>query len=411
MQSRFHEIDETLRLGDAKRAGAAITKALKNSRDKDERAELLIRRARARLLDARPDEALEDLETGLALLNTLPSAEHWVLKGDILFARFELAAVGFADRNDAVNALHSYDEAIKHGQQTAWVRYQMGRILWSEGQMAQAVEQFSKTLALPAEPSNIHALACERLGFIALIENRQPTQALAYFTRALELSANSTDVAWLAQLNLRISRAHLEMEHHEAALNAARRALKDLQSTAGRMILPEAHLALAEVLAEMNGHETEAIEHYLRFLQSSKRPPGIDVRWSKVHEAIGGLSFRLERYQEAINAYLRALELNPYHPWEIHLRYQIARCCYRMRLYEGAIESVEKIQAMAATDGTPITDWRIFNLLGNAYFALEHYQAAMLAYRRAVELAPPTDSLEKTLIYLRFSEELSGSQA
>jgi tetratricopeptide (TPR) repeat protein len=203
------------------------------------------------------------------------------------------------------------------------------------------------------------------------------------------------------------------MGQHEEALNAAHKALRDIQSgsTSGvRAIFPEAHMAVGDVLAAMPGGEAEAIKHYLRFLQSSRRPPGIDVTWSQVHETIGQLSFRLERYQEAIDAYEKALEYNPYHPWEVSLRYQIARCYYRLRAYERSVEALQRMLASAEKERAPITDWYVYNLLGNAYFALEQYAKAAEAYHHAINLAPPgATEVERAEIYLRFSEELMGT--
>lgn len=417
MTTAFTEIDDALAHNDIKRAEVAIAKRLRGENGGEERAELLLRRARARLLSARPDDALEDVETALALL---PQRSHdgeiKVLLGDIYFARFELAAVGFADRQDTETALRFYQEALAQSNNlthAAWVHYQIGRIQLTENNLSEAVRSFQDALTSPANPEKVHALAYERMGFIELLENRHPQEALEYFLKAREAYPPNEDAGWLVQLYLHISRAHRELEQHEAALEAARRALRTIQDSsisAHRAALPEAHLALAEVMAAMSGYENEAIEHFLRFLQSSRRPPGIDVTWSQVHETIGQLFFRLENYQQAINAFEKAIELNPYHPWEVNLRYQIARCQYRMRAYESTVEAIKRMQNAAEKENTPLTDWRVFNLLGNAYFALEKYSEAAQAYRAALQLAPSGGkALEKTRIYLRFSEELSQS--
>ncbi|HLA45201.1 MAG TPA: tetratricopeptide repeat protein, partial [Aggregatilineales bacterium] len=416
-QAQFVEIDHALLMNDIKRAEVAIARRLRRKNTIQERSELLFRRAQARLLSARPDDALEDIETGLALYP--PRAEQVetrVLIGDIYFARFELAPVGFVDRTDSETALTCYLDVVGHNpdyEQIGRVYYQIGRIYLSQNDSESAHNYFEKVLSSPCNPANIHALACERIGVINLLETRNPAQALEYFRRAQESYPPDGDPGWMVQLHIRISRAYLDLEQHEAALEAARKALREIQDGTThqhRASLPDAHMAIADILAVMTGHEDEAIEHYLRFLQSSKRPPGIDVTWSHVHETIGQLSFRLERYQQAIDAFEKALELNPYHPWEVNVRYQIARCYYRMRIYEKTIASIEKMRSAADAENSPITDWRVFNLLGNACFALEKYERAVDAYRKAIELAPAaTDALNKMHIYLRFSEELSQS--
>lgn len=413
MDKRFHDIDEALLYGDVKRAEISLARLLRGKNTSKERAELLFRRAQARLLAARADDALEDLQTGLALQANGESTDIKILRGDIFFARFELAPLGFADRTDTDTALACYQEAVElqpDHPRIAWVYYQMGRVKLSQNEVETGAQFFRKALQSPCLPPNIHALSYERLGFIELFEQRHPAEALGCFQQAIAHFPDKDDRSFLAQLYLRSSRAHLELEQHHEALDSANRALREIQDSSAnnqRAILPEAHMAIGDVLALMPGNEAEAIKHYLRFLQSSKRPPGIDVTWSQVHETLGQLSFRLERYQEAINAYEKALEFNPYHPWEVNLRYQIARCYYRMRTYERTVEAIEKMQSSAQTEHVALTDWRVFNLLGNAYFALEKYEKAAAAYHRALELAPPgATGLEKTQIYLRFSEEL-----
>ncbi len=412
----LNDIDEALARKEIKKAEVMLARLLRGKNfNSEERAALLVRRARARLEGARPDDALEDLETASALDESIPKdVKTWILRGDIHFARFELAAFGFADRADSDQARECYQQVLAstpESAQLSWVHYQLGRILLSENNVEKAVSHFEKALDFSPVPPNIHALSYERLGFIALFEYRQAEKALEYFNQAIKIYPSGDDPGWLVQLYLRISRAYLESGKHQEALDTARRALRGIQDGAThRAALPEAHFALGEVLAAMQGSEAEAIEHYLRFLQSSKRPPDIDVTWSKVHETIGNLSFRLERYQQAKAAYEKAMEFNPYHPWEVNLRYQIARCYYRLRDYEHAVEAIEKMKKLGENDSAPITDWRVYNLLGNGYFALEKYKLAAEAYRHAIELAPPAAAgLEKAHIYLRFSEELMQS--
>lgn len=417
MDKRFSEIDEALAVNDLKRAEVAIARLLRGKNTSQERADLLFRRAKARLQAARPDDALEDLQTATALHQGYEdSPESKMLRGDIYFARYELAPVGFADRTDADTALTCYEEMIiqqPHHPDIAWVHYQVGRVRLSQNDIPAAVRHFQQVLQAPCNPPTIYALSHERLGFIALYEQRQPDVALTHFQKAVAQYPHKDVTGWLAQLHLRISRAHLELGQHQAALDSARKALREIQDAATssqRLMLPEAHMAIGDILATMPNGEAEAIEHYLRFLQSSKRPPGIDVTWSKIHETLGQLYFRQEDYQKAIDAYEGALAFNPYHPWEVNLRYQMARCYYRLRAYERAVDAIKKLQHSAAHEQVEVTDWRVFNLLGNAHFALEQYEQAAAAYRRAIELAPPgATGLDKAQIYLRFSEELMGS--
>jgi len=409
----FADIDLALAEQDIKRAEVAIARRLRGTNTPEERADLLMRRAKTRLMDARPDDALEDLETCQALQPARSQhAEIKVLFGDCYFARFELAPVGFLDRSNTDLAKQYYQQVVEQHPtypEITWVLYQLGRIELSQNETAAAATYFERSLQAPSQPAYLHAMSYERLGFIALFEERAAQKALSYFKNANAHQPAPPDPAWLVQLSIYMSRAYLEQGQHQEALDVARRALRAIQEGASpqqRNALPEAHFAIAQVLSGMPERESEAIEFYLRFLQSSRRPQGVDVTWSQVHETIGQLSFRLGRYQQAIAAFEKALEFNPDHPWEIHLRYQIARCHYRMRTYEEALAAIQK---MESADDELITDWRVYNLKGNAYFALEKYPQAAQAYQSALALAPAnTEELKRLQIYLRFSQELSG---
>ena len=164
-------------------------------------------------------------------------------------------------------------------------------------------------------------------------------------------------------------------------------------------------------MAQIAGREEEAIEHLVQFLQLSKRPLGVDLTWGRVHETIGELAFRLGHYQLAVESYHTALEFNPYHPLEFTIFYQMARCYYRLQAYDKVLETVDRMQHAAAAEDEMIQDYRVFNVLGNAYFALEQYGAAAVAYRQALLLAPSgAEQLEQIRSYLAFAEDL-GTQA
>ncbi|NLX11448.1 MAG: tetratricopeptide repeat protein [Chloroflexi bacterium] len=408
-------VDRFLALGDLQRAGALLARLLRASGVSDaERAQLLARRARMRLLAEKPDDALEDLRVcgtlDPAVIDTPPLLE---LAGDTYFARFELAPVGFADRADAEQAMACYNRLITFApdyDNLGWVIYQKGRILLSAGTADQAAALFEQALEKSGQVAALPALCYERLGFIELFERRNAALALEYFARAVEVYPAGENAGWLVQLHILRSRAFREQRLYHAALTAARQALSTIDTTAPdyRRALPEAHLAVGEALAAIEAREPEAIDHLVQFLQLSKRPLGVDVTWSRVHETIGELSFRLGRYELAAEAYQAALSFNPFHPLEMHVRYQIARCYYRLQNYQRTIETLEALQAAAAAEGDLVHDYRVYHLLGNACYALERYSQAVAAYHQALLLAPVgAAQLDQIRAYLRYAEDLS----
>jgi tetratricopeptide (TPR) repeat protein len=413
-QTQLLQIDEYLTSGDGKRAEFQIARLLRDELPPVERAQLLVRRARARLLTERPDEALEDLQTSRALAPELwnqPVVQE--LLADAYFSRFELAPLGFADRADSDRARDIYQFIAEQHPTYAnlgWVMYQWGRVLLSENRVDEAAEKFQQALLKPSSVPTLTALGYERLGYIYLVDKRDPAMALSFFSRAANTYPAGEPAGWLVRLHLLRSRAFRDENHYDQALQAAQLALACVNSAEPdyRATLTDAHLALGEILASIPGQEREATEHLLQFLQHSRRPQGVDVTWSRVHETLGDLWFRLDRYENAIEAYHTALGFNPYHPWEIVLYYQIARSHYRLREYEKAISTVEHMLKIAEAEQQPITDYRVFGVLANAHFALEHYVEASVAYQRAVELAPPqAENLEKLQTYLKFAQELA----
>ena len=75
-----------------------------------------------------------------------------------------------------------------------------------------------------------------------------------------------------------------------------------------------------------------------------------------------------------------------------------------------ALENIEKMFQVAEADSQTIDDYRVYNILGNAHFALHNYRDAAAAYQTALKIAPAnSDSLEKIRQYHQFAIDLSIS--
>jgi len=415
MNSLLKQIDDLLASREIKKAEVLIAKQLRAEPPSDVRAELLYRRARARLIGQHPDDALEDIQTARALLpESADAPEVLELLGDAYFARFELSPVGFAERGDAEHALNLYEQILTNYPDypnTGWVLYQKGRVLLSAGEAEAASNCLQEALLKPSQVNALTALCYERLGFIHLFDHRDPAAALSFLDRAAVTYPPGEPEGWLGQLHLLRSRALREKGRQAEALAAAQQALQIMAGLGAEMRggQQDAHLALGEILTSMPGHEAEVAHHLQQFLQLGKKPLGVDVTWSRVNELLGDMLFRLERYDSAIEAYNNALNFNPYHPWQAAVYYQIARCHYRLRAYEKTVATIERLAEALAEDGQGVSDYRVFHLLGNAYFALEQFPLAVKAYQQAISLAPSdAEDRDRIETYLRFAEELSA---
>lgn len=409
MNELFDVIDDLIAKGDLKKAEVQIAKLIRGEPALTDRTPLLLRRARIRLLSGRIEDAFEDLSEVIALEPALSaSIEVQELRADCHLARFELASVGFADRNDLQRAQGIYEHLLaSHNDYTnsGWVYYQLGRIHLTTNDIEIAVQNFQRALFTPTAVNTVTAYCYERLGFIAYYEQRNLPNAISFLNRAVDTYPSNDNIHWLAQVHLLRSRVLRGMQQYDLALQAAERALQ--ASATGSNYWSEALLANSEILSEMGNRDRDVIHYLQQFVQASKRPLGLDVTWSRVHEMLGNAHFNLGQYEDAIGAYHGVLQFNPDHPWELSFYYRIAQCHYQLRAYREAISTIEHMLAKAQTEQQAIDDYRPYDVLGSAFFALGEYQRAIEPYEIALQLAPSyAEGVSKIRSYYERAKEL-----
>jgi tetratricopeptide (TPR) repeat protein len=408
-------IDALLAKRELKKVERLIARQLRHTQDKDAQANLLVLRARNRLFSARLDEALIDLHEAQQLSpQTYHKPETLELLGDIHFARFELASVGFADRADTERALAAYASVLANYPDYAnrgWVDYQQGRVLLTLNRVAEAVASFQQALLNPSLNPALTAYCYERLGFVALYEERDARRALAFLNKAIDTYPTTEPRLWLAQVYTLRSRVLREIGTFEQALESAEAAIAiaTAPGAEGKLALADAAIVAAEITHQREDKGYETVAYITQFLQASRRPLGIDVTHSRAYELLGDAYASIALYQDAIAAYRSALSFNPYHPWELSLRYRIARCYYKLNEYANVVSAIQTLLEVAEKDAQPIHDFRIYQLLANALYAQERYLLARDAYQLALDLAPNGSEVYHTLRhYVQVCEARAG---
>ncbi len=411
MNSEYQQLDTLLKQREIKKAEVLIARLLRSDAlPKEDEQRLLIYRARTRLLSARPTDALDDLlllkEQHPELFDNPAVLE---LLADSYFARFELASVGFAERQDAAIAAQIYRDILAQFPEyanTGWVQYQLGRILLSLDEFEEAEKLIREAMMSPSDIASLTAYCYERLAFIAYYEQRDAKRAETLLRKAIDTYPTSEPVLWLAQVYLFLSKVRHNTDK-EAALEAVRQALAIAQraKTDNRAVLSEIYLTTAELLHESHGSPEDIIQYVNQFMQVSKKPLGVDVTWSRAYEMLADAYMALQRYDDAVDAYLMVLELNPYHPWETSIYYRIACSYYQTQEYKRALRAVDHIFEHARQEGQEVSDYHVYEVLGNALFALGNYQQASEAYEQALSLAPASASIEKIRAYLKYAQE------
>ncbi len=413
MQDQLQSIRGHLDKRDVRKAEILIAKLLRRNLNAQERAQVLVHRARARLLSARPEDALDDLQVARETNPVFEDPATLELLGDCYFARYERATVGFADRNDTIQAEQAYREIISRFpayENLGWVYYQLGCVLATQMNVEQAIACFQQALLSPSHLAALTAFCYERLGFIAFYELRDLNKALAFLNKVVDTYPSHENRIWLVQVHLLRSRVLREMRSYELALKAADSAITVAMDggTENKSGLAEALLTAGEFLSEIGGRDKKVISYLQQFLQITKRPLGVDVTWARVHEMLGDAHLRLNQFDAAVAAYQSVLQFNPDYPWEMSLYYRMARGYYQQQLYDKAIEAIERMLSSAEAEGQIVSDYRVFDVLGNAQFALKRYAKAAEAYETALRIAPPNaEELDKIKMYCQFAQELA----
>jgi tetratricopeptide (TPR) repeat protein len=413
MEDQLKAIRENLDKRDVRKAEVLIARLLRRGLNNQQRAHVLFHRARARLLSARPDEAIDDLQAVRAADSAFEEPAVLELIGDCYFSRFELATVGFADRTDTLQAEQIYREIVHRFpdyQNLGWVYYQLGCVLATQMSIEQAIACFQQALLSPSHLAPLTAFCYERLGYISFYELRDLNKALAFLNKAVDTYPSQENRTWLVQVHLLRSRVLRERRSYDLALRAADAAIVVAMEggAENKSGLAEALLTAGEFLSEIGGRDKEVIEHFQHFLQTAKKPLGVDVTWARVHEMLGDAHLRLGQFESAIAAYQSVLQYNPDYPWEVSLYYRMARGYYQQQAYDKAIEAIQRMLNTAKSEGQTVSDYRVYDVLGNAQFALKHYAKAAEAYEMALQIAPPNaEEIDKIRRYCQYAQEMA----
>lgn len=415
MQEQFELVSSLLSRSEIKKAEMIIARHLRSKISNADRSRWLIYRARARLAGGRPEEALDDLLTSKKLSHQSISDQPELIElmADCHLARFEMASVGFADRNDTKQAEMLYTSILDRFSDysnVGWVYYQMGRIALTDNQNQRAELLFKQALFAPSTIRALTSFCYERLGFIAFYDRRDHKTALGLLNKAVDTYPLTEKRSWLVQTHILRSKVLRETRDYPQALSAAEMALSIAMSSTpeDRHSISESLLTSGELLAALEGREADVINYLNQFLQHSRKPLGIDVTWSRVYEMMGDAYTKLGQYENACQAFDSALTYNPYHPWLMSLQYRLARAYYLQGKYELAIATLRHLLDSAYAEDETVNDYRIFDILGNAQFATGKYPEAAESYRKALDIAPlDAENLNKIRTYYQFSLELS----
>lgn len=379
------ELEKLVNNRDFKRAEVLIAKRLRTVGTSDEKRQTLVYRAKLRLLIGRPNEALADLREANSDTVQTSSPEYLELLADAYFQQYELATVGFSEKNDLKLAQEAYTTIIQKYPEYSnrgWIHYQLGRLLLISALPVEAELHFRNALFEPSYLTTLTAFCYERLAYVSLHDLRTPRQALIYIDKAIATYPGKEPCQWLVQSLLLKSKIYQSIDLSQSLISAkeAHQIASKRGSGVAKSIIAETVLTVADVASGSRGLEHDVIEHAQHFLQLSRTPVGIDVTWARVHEMLGDSFLAQQRYKQAITAYQQMLQFNPYHPWDNAVKIRIAYCHYYLKSYAQAVELTLQI----VTDDDTTDYATAYELLAYAYYGLDRLVEARHAWQQAV---------------------------
>lgn len=412
MPGILHQIEDCLSRLDISKAQILILRAMDERPTEIIRAQLLVYRATAYLLSKHPESCLQDLEAVRDIdSGFFATDEIQEIHADCLLLRFEESSTGTSNQDDLNSAICIYQGIITETPEydnLGWIYYQLGNAFLALNRVREAIESLQQGLNGLSRKTTLKALCYERLGYIEFFIRREFKRSLDLLELAVAVYPPEGDKGWLASIHMFSARVLHALGRTEAMVYSVGTATKIAsECSTNSTVLAASLLSAGELLSAVDWYEREAVDYLHQYLASRAKPAQIDVTWSRVHEIIGDLHFRLANYEAAAQAYSTALKFNPFHPWETSIYYRAAQCHYQLGAYRDVVTIIRRLLESAQSDSSPITDYRVYDILANAEFALARYDEAAEHYQKALDIAPPSfDGIEKIRLYHHFACQL-----
>ncbi len=231
-----------------------------------------------------------------------------------------------------------------------------------------APEQFD---GMVSQRSDQYALAC--IGY-EMLTTHNPFVGQNAFTMALKhkIADPLAPSHFNPELPLPVERAILKAMSRERSDR-----YPDMSTFIAALHTSSVQKTKEEWLAE--GNRLHELERYQQALQAFDRATQLDVHFAEAHDASGDALVCLNRPHEALLAYERAIQCDPTYA---HAYEGKANQLYNLKHYAEALTMYEKAIILDPTSASA------YNGKGDALYYLNHYQEALLAYERAIQCDP-----------------------
>lgn len=294
--------------------------------------------------------------------------------------RFHESYLIKGNRNDLDSAVDSYIDAIKFNPNIAEAYYRLATLLWDKGEinLSSAIEQCKSAINISPSNSNARIYA----GYF-LEMAKQYDEAEKEFKEAIKLNP-------LKAARSRLSLASMYIDKmHDTSINA-----KDFSSSLYYMLSGSLSIALdypsirmlyknisqnlSVMFYDVIGNILEKTKNYSMAVKTYDKAASSTGRNEVYYQKIGDINIKEEAVQTARDAYIKALETNPYNK-ELLLKIATLTQVYFEEDSETAIDCYSKLLELGENNAN------IYYEMGHLYLKKEDFINSINAFKLALE--------------------------
>ncbi|MEM9463559.1 MAG: serine/threonine-protein kinase [Myxococcota bacterium] len=303
----------------------------------------------------------------------------------------------YAEALKQVQPVVEQAEALDYGPLRAEAKYRHGRLLKSDGQYAEAEQEYKQahTLALEHEHDQVELDAVQSLTYVVGDSLARHNDGLTWGQTALALAKRSDDDLELASSLNNLGTVFDRLGEYEQAKQHYKRSLRIFQKALGPDH-PKVAISLGNLGAVFGslGEHKQAKRHHQRALRIEEKALGPDhPHVADSLNSLGGVFFRLGEHEQAKQHFERALRirekaLGPDHPYVAYSLNNLGSVFFSQGEYEQAKlhhqRSLQMRKKALGPDHPHVAT--SLNSLGNVFNSQGEYEQAKQHYQRALQI-------------------------
>lgn len=284
------------------------------------------------------------------------------------------------NKSDLNNAVDNYIDAIKYNPNIAEAYYRLASLLWDKGEinLNSAIEQCKSAINLSPNNPNAHIYAAY---FLEIAKNYD--EAEKQFKEAIKLNPIKAARSRLSLASLYLDKMHDTCINPKDFYQSLYYLLSGslsiaLDSNSVKMVYKNISKSISLMFFDLAGKLLEKTKNYSMAIKAYDTAANKTGRTEIYYQKIGDLNIKEEDIETARNAYLKALENNPYNK---DLLFKVATITqvYFENDFDTAIDCYTKLLELETDNAN------IYYELGHLYLKKDDMFNSVNAFKLALE--------------------------